>query len=130
MIEYIIITITMLNCFLCYICKKNNTIPNEIVSNQINSNELYLENNINSNYDLEKIIDLSIKDYIDKNSNKISYTNLKDKDDECIICYENFDENNEILIFKCKHYFHRECIIKWLKKNNNCPICQDIIIPN
>ena len=42
-------------------------------------------------------------------------------------------EKYKILEFKrelpiCKHYFHKKCIDKWLKKNASCPICRDKII--
>ena len=48
---------------------------------------------------------------------------------ECSICYELIDTNNN-QILKCNHVFHKECINKWLKKNNKCPICRKIIIYN
>lgn len=46
-------------------------------------------------------------------------------DDECIICFEQL--NNEICILNCKHRYHYDCLVKWIEKSNNisnlCTIC-------
>jgi hypothetical protein len=55
---------------------------------------------------------------------------------ECVICkrsllepsYETVSDNknilndNEILIGKCGHVFHGDCLSKWLKTSDCCPI--------
>ncbi|VVB16047.1 unnamed protein product [Arabis nemorensis] len=30
--------------------------------------------------------------------------------------------------FQCSHVFHRDCVMKWLKKNPSCPICRANIL--
>lgn len=70
----------------------------------------------------------------------IEITSYNDKDEsyrkECIICkrslfepsYETISDNKnllndtEIIIGKCGHIFHGECICNWLKTSNTCPI--------
>uniref|UniRef100_A0A914NBT8 RING-type domain-containing protein n=1 Tax=Meloidogyne incognita TaxID=6306 RepID=A0A914NBT8_MELIC len=43
---------------------------------------------------------------------------------ECIICKETFIEDEEnIHITECGHYFHWDCIKEWRKKKNLCPLC-------
>jgi hypothetical protein len=42
----------------------------------------------------------------------------------CLICMENFQNEEEILALPCAHLFHRECLIGWLEKQNTCPICK------
>lgn len=47
-------------------------------------------------------------------------------DTECCICLELFKEKDKISILPCYHFFHKECILKWIKKNNyimKCPYC-------
>jgi hypothetical protein len=44
---------------------------------------------------------------------------------ECHICLDTFNKNEEKVILKCNHYFHKECIYKWLHyEKTNCPICR------
>lgn len=45
---------------------------------------------------------------------------------ECSICFYPYD--NERIIEKrikaCKHVFCRNCLKKWMKRNNSCPLCR------
>jgi len=44
----------------------------------------------------------------------------------CTICLDNYEPEDTVIIMnKCPHMFHKDCIETWLKKyNNNCPICR------
>jgi hypothetical protein len=46
----------------------------------------------------------------------------------CCICDELILENQEQIIAKCKHKFHRPCIAKWLCEQNTCPLCRNAIL--
>jgi hypothetical protein len=47
--------------------------------------------------------------------------------DECVICFEDIDDNNMIKL-KCKHSFHKDCIVTLLRKRNRkCPLCRNRI---
>lgn len=45
--------------------------------------------------------------------------------ENCIICLGDIKKGKYLA---CNHYFHKKCINKWLKNNNNCPMCRTIII--
>lgn len=52
------------------------------------------------------------------------------QEQECIICWCQYKESDEIVKLKCneKHYFHTECIESWIKGgNNSCPMCREPI---
>ncbi len=65
----------------------------------------------------------------------ITYGVKQEIKNECIICkrtlcepsYETVSDNKnifretEILIGKCGHMFHGDCLNQWLKNNNTCP---------
>ena len=45
---------------------------------------------------------------------------------ECVICTENIEEGDEILILKCpgNHFFHSNCVKQWLMQNFSWPLCR------
>ena len=45
---------------------------------------------------------------------------------ECVICFQVYNENEEIIKLNCdeRHVYHAECLKKWLRINNTCPICR------
>ena len=51
---------------------------------------------------------------------------LKDLQDLCAIC---FDSMSSAKITQCGHYFHSNCLRKWLYIQSSCPLChQDVLI--
>jgi len=99
------------------------------------------KNSLPNNDELKKIV----RFLKNQKSNKKIFT------DNCIICLENFENKNtitldidnndiksdklmehnenDISVLNCGHQFHINCIAKWLKKNNKCPICRQIADP-
>jgi len=46
----------------------------------------------------------------------------------CAVCIENIKINEWYKqLPKCEHYFHADCIDKWLRLQNSCPVCRQII---
>ena len=49
----------------------------------------------------------------------------KDKEDvECSICMETFKNDDRVFVCSCKQTFHYNCINKWIKSKEDCPICR------
>jgi hypothetical protein len=43
----------------------------------------------------------------------------------CMICLADFEKHDEIRIIKlCKHFFHSECLLMWIRKEESCPLCK------
>ena len=42
----------------------------------------------------------------------------------CPICLDDFNKEKEIIVLKCDHIYHKECIIEWVKMNISCPLCR------
>ena len=55
---------------------------------------------------------------------------VKEEDEKCVICYENFKKEESLKMTNCFHTFHCKCIKKWIKSKLNiketpdCPICR------
>jgi hypothetical protein len=50
---------------------------------------------------------------------------------ECPICFEKFESESDVRMLDCKHYFHPECIGRWLMEpSKKCPCCRNEIVIN
>jgi E3 ubiquitin-protein ligase RNF115/126 len=47
-----------------------------------------------------------------------------DDDHMCSICKDAFEVNQKAIYLTCKHLYHEECILPWLKERNSCPTCR------
>ncbi|SBT79009.1 RING zinc finger protein, putative [Plasmodium ovale] len=54
------------------------------------------------------------------------HINIENSDYVCSICCVEYLNDDDICILPCNylHYYHKECIFTWLKKNNDCPLCR------
>ena len=89
----------------------------------------HTENDFINEHAYVSTIDDNMSDMSDNISDNIS-DNMSDEPDElkqdnCIICLEDFTQLSNILSLPCKHKFHYKCINKWGKQHNTCPICRN-----
>ena len=71
-----------------------------------------------------KINILSINQQENFSINKKSNIKNKNENEPCIICFEKISFQDKHYLH-CGHYFHCDCINKWLNsEKNNCPICK------
>ena len=51
-------------------------------------------------------------------------TRRYDSDNECLICYGQIEQTEEVMIHPgCHHKFHRSCLLGWFKTRPVCPKC-------
>ena len=60
---------------------------------------------------------------------KVSKAEAKGSDGVCVICLEKFADARSaqsVCTLRCKHEYHRSCIMKWLKscETPTCPTCK------
>lgn len=51
-------------------------------------------------------------------------SNESDKDRECPVCFDKFDQGTSVAQLSCTHTFHVECLKRWLNINAICPCCR------
>merc|ERR1711976_370724 len=84
-----------------------------------------------------------IQEHLPKSSNDADYSN--DHDDDivslshqnneegqnqmvCNICLEGYNVGDDIAWSKndqCFHVFHKDCIVGWLDRHSDCPVCRN-----
>uniref|UniRef100_A0A7S0G020 RING-type E3 ubiquitin transferase n=1 Tax=Rhodosorus marinus TaxID=101924 RepID=A0A7S0G020_9RHOD len=48
---------------------------------------------------------------------------LRDGEDVCPTCLEEYTDSNPRIDTACEHQFHLSCILEWYDRNPHCPIC-------
>jgi hypothetical protein len=49
-------------------------------------------------------------------------------EDECIICFDDFNGTKKCRQLHCGHIYHNNCIYNWLKERPTCPLCNKNLI--
>ena len=102
--------------------------PNSPLNEQSDINNLFGDGN-----------DLNVEEYLNDNDNNLNGVDIniinsfpksviedvnKLEEKQCIICLEDFKNGEEKTTIPCFHIYHPNCINKWLKAHNTCPICK------
>lgn len=92
--------------------------------------EIYEPNNIPTSKMLAKKLSFYYRDP-NKGANALKEMENKEKKNEegksCAVCLEDFVPKQEVMVTPCKHMFHEDCIMPWLKSQGQCPICRFVI---
>lgn len=44
--------------------------------------------------------------------------------DSCPVCQDDIVDGDEYIQMPCKHSYHKDCLLPWLKEHNTCPSCR------
>ena len=50
---------------------------------------------------------------------------MSETTDDCSICLDSLDNEEEVYTLNCEHKYHNDCITRWLHTNPNCPLCRE-----
>ena len=42
---------------------------------------------------------------------------------ECVICLQDMEEGQELIMLPCSHIYHEKCILSWVERKRKCPLC-------
>jgi len=112
---------------------------NNFILNHINEGALNFLSNHNNDTQFNNFLNLIMQFDLNNNGNppasqraieslqkiKVNEENFNNfKEIICNVCLNNFEINDVVTILECKHEFHLNCILEWLKIRNTCPVCR------
>ena len=108
----------------------NNDITNRYILRNLQMFDVVftsLDRDTNRTYNLD--FDKIIKNKFNKKSLVKNLLNNKEFENQCTICFCSTDDikdlkKNYFLQLNCNHYYCKDCITKWFKKNPQCPLCK------
>ncbi|KAI8363174.1 hypothetical protein B0O80DRAFT_432913 [Mortierella sp. GBAus27b] len=81
----------------------------------------------------QRLADLAPPEVVSNLPVKVYFKSKAQPDDstECVICLEEYKDEDELRVLPCKHEYHVACIDNWLTNRKKfCPICKrDICVP-
>ena len=89
----------------------------------VNSNNVNYEYQDSDNSGFEEL-EFEEENEDEENEDDAELFNRKKNRFNCPICLQKYKNADIIKEFPCKHIFHKNCIFKWLKQSNVCPICK------
>ena len=98
----------------------NYVMSNSQISQQQHLNAL-LRNTLYARTPYKKII----SEKGEKQLKEVEYKKEKYNQTSCCITFEDFKENQKVILLPCNHLFEPNAIKTWLKEESNkCPICR------
>ena len=98
---------------------------NAMFNNMFNNNMGmgYIDFNNMNNENMGNGVEPTILNNLDTAKLK-DVSKLEDDKKNCIICMEDFKNGDEVIYLPCLHVFHNTCILEWLKRHDDCPVCK------
>lgn len=74
----------------------------------------------------EVVVDSDEGDTKDINASPPTVDEEEDLGEVCAICLERFQQDEMVMEgLECHHEYHRTCMMEWLHKHNDCPVCRE-----
>ncbi len=61
---------------------------------------------------------------------RLNHRKAKKGEESCPVCQNEIEGGEDVIELRCRHAYHEECILFWLKDENTCPICKDNLADN
>jgi hypothetical protein len=50
------------------------------------------------------------------------------ENDSCSICYNDYEKGENACKLQCNHFYHKQCILRWLETSKTCPLCRQNVV--
>jgi hypothetical protein len=67
------------------------------------------------------------REYLERMETAKVTRDMEHKGEVCTICLAAFKAGEYANRLPCRHIFHGECVVPWLRTNNTCPVCRQAV---
>jgi hypothetical protein len=76
-----------------------------------------------------KIIEFYVQSIVTEKKSDTIVITIDPIEENCAICFGQFDQQEIDILVKCEHVFHKKCMKSWINKNirepsYTCPLCR------
>jgi len=62
-------------------------------------------------------------------ASEYTYDDDSTGDNVCPVCLSGYKKGDMLIVSKyCTHAFHKDCILEWLEKHDECPVCRTAMV--
>ena len=103
----------------------NRMMFNMPMNNMMNQGFNMMDNNMMNDFDdnLNNGVDINLLNSLESTVLK-DVSHLEEDKKQCVICMEDFKDGDEVIYVPCLHVFHKDCLLEWFKRHDDCPICK------
>jgi hypothetical protein len=108
----------------CFLLRLGNLFMRFLVEYFYLTRNIHYDSIIDTGASMEQIAEIGVLEF-----NPINFPEYTAKVQWCAICLEYFKEGDRVVKLPCakQHYFHQCCAEIWLRKQNICPYCRQIL---
>eukprot|EP00039_Didymoeca_costata_P013191 m.196642 g.196642 ORF g.196642 m.196642 type:complete len:488 (-) comp15701_c0_seq3:4304-5767(-) len=55
---------------------------------------------------------------------------IESGNEQCAICFADQQVGDLAAILPCGHAFHKSCLVPWIERHSNCPVCRGSLTPD
>lgn len=107
-----------------------NSIRSNVVPSYVDGHYIFHANNINhinADQTSRRVVENNRRNLYHNLTRIVIEEGMESEALTCSICLAELSVGSKATRLPCSHFYHEECVMKWLDRSNTCPLCRQIV---